>query len=260
MRFETYPRPRPLTPRWLASRLPHPRALAAAVVPPVCLECARPNRGDALLCPQCELVLGALPHGDFLYGQWFRERHAPLQERYSAFPFEGPARTLVHALKYRGAAFASREMGNWIYSRALAHYQGDDLIVPVPSHPAHLRERGYNSAGLIAKRLGKLIGIPVCDCLERVGARPPQTLLERSERLELSAADLRLKPRRRGARWSVESPSVGWVLVVDDVVTTGVTLNACASVIREVTSADIKAVTFASTGAHPGGVPQGLTG
>jgi len=112
-----------------------------------------------------------------------------------------------------------------------------DLIVPVPLHPARLRERGFNQAHLLATMLGQKIGAPVSSVLERVRYTTTQTAFDRIDRMENlhNAFRLRKKATVRELR----------VLLVDDILTTGSTLTECARVLREAGAQSIYAITAA---------------
>ena len=97
-------------------------------------------------------------------------------------------------------------------------------LVPVPVHRERLRERGYNQAELIARAMGSAVGLPVIDRLERVRPTTKQHRLDRAARL----ANLRAAFSVRAAATSMPAA----VIVVDDIVTTTATLEACASVLR----------------------------
>jgi ComF family protein len=112
-----------------------------------------------------------------------------------------------------------------------------DLIVPVPLHPARLRERGFNQAELLAKTLTQKIGVPVFAALERIRYTTTQTAFDRIDRTENlhNAFRLRKKVTVRELQ----------VLLVDDILTTGSTLSECARVLREAGARSVYAVTAA---------------
>ena len=112
-----------------------------------------------------------------------------------------------------------------------------DLVVPVPLHPARLRERGFNQAELLAKILAQKTNVPLHRALERVRYTTTQTAFDRAERMEnlRDAFRLRKKIAVRGLR----------VLLVDDILTTGSTLSECARVLRDAGAQSVYAVTAA---------------
>jgi ComF family protein len=148
----------------------------------------------------------------------------------SAFLFTGGVRQAIHRLKYD-----NRRSLTEILARLMADYWREnpmpvDLLVPVPLHPARQRERGYNQAELLARSLGGMIDLPVVITgLRRVRHTPPQ--------MSLSAAD------RRENVWGAfvyraeagddDNPiSDQRILVIDDVCTTGSTLEACSLALK----------------------------
>jgi ComF family protein len=134
------------------------------------------------------------------------------------------ARESVHALKFRGRRVLAAPLGDLIadlaWTTALP-YGRPELLVPVPLHPGRERERGYNQALLLARRVGRAWGVPVCaDALERTLATRPQT--------ELSAEARRANVRGAFSLRRPEPVAGRHVALIDDVVTTGSTAAACA--------------------------------
>jgi predicted amidophosphoribosyltransferase len=149
--------------------------------------------------------------------------------------YEGPARDLVQALKFRGALSLAGEMA----AMALASAP-DGLIrgklVPVPLHPVRMRRRGFNQAAVLSEAIAHRAGLAVSDCLRRRGPGPPQVGRGRGARLVGPAGSIE-------ARAAV--PPVA--LIVDDVVTTGATLAACAAALRAAGAGEVSAIAFART-------------
>jgi ComF family protein len=115
-----------------------------------------------------------------------------------------------------------------------------DLIIPVPLHAARLREREFNQSLLLADRIGRHLNIPVsCTALIRTAPAPPQTTLSRKERLK----------NLRGAFAVPRPESVAGqrILLVDDVLTTGTTVNVCAKTLRKAGSAHVFVLTLGRT-------------
>lgn len=212
------------------------------------------NRAVALLAPpRCVVCRGGCAPGEWLCG---RCRHAldglgtgARSESFAAaFPYEGVARELVAALKFGGAVAVADEMAALMVARAPAWLADADWIVPVPAHPARQRARGYNQSALLARRLASRTGARCVDCLTRSAAAPPQSELSRTGRLAMPADSVR---QRRDVSLALFPTNV---VLCDDVSTTGVTLEVCASAIRErhpeTGHRQIRAVTFASTPMH----------
>jgi ComF family protein len=145
------------------------------------------------------------------------------------------ARETVAALKSRGALSVSRLMAAELALRV----PGDLLrgvLVPVPAHRRRRRRTGFNQARAIAVALGGRTGLPVDDILERTGSAQPQVGLERAARLVNARGSVRV---RAGSVVPTRA------LLVDDVYTTGATLDACASSLKAAGAAAVVAVTFA---------------
>ncbi|MGA2383434.1 MAG: ComF family protein [Gemmatimonadales bacterium] len=150
---------------------------------------------------------------------------------------EGPARSLVYALKYGGWRIAARPMASVIVAALAPRLRGLDAFVPVPLGRTRLRERGHNQAALLADALGRATGVRVLQAaLVRARETRTQTRLSPAGRWE----------NTRGA-FAASGEALGGmhVALVDDVVTTGATLGAAAQALAELGTASIGAVTFA---------------
>jgi predicted amidophosphoribosyltransferase len=184
------------------------RSLLSAVAPPLCAGCgARAGRAEPL-CSDCRRSLRWI--GATLWADG-----VPV---WVALTYEGGARALVSALKFRRVAGVAATMAAQLAAGAPDDLLAGAALVPVPIHPARLRRRGFNQAELLAREIGVRRACPVADCLARVGPRGAQVGRGRAERL--AAVHVRVRP---GA---VVPPRV---LVVDDVMTTGATVRACAA-------------------------------
>jgi predicted amidophosphoribosyltransferase len=129
--------------------------------------------------------------------------------------YEGPARALVRALKYRGAQAVAGGMSAQIAAGTPRPLRGARALAPVPLHPARLRARGFNQAERLARALSARIGAPVVDCLVRTGAPGAQVGRGRGDRMAAAAAT-----------FTVPVAAPEGAVLVDDVVTTGATLAA----------------------------------
>lgn len=158
----------------------------------------------------------------------------------SAGEYEGPLRAIIHAFKYEGRRSLARPLAARMAHAGARLMQDVSCAVPVPLHPWRLVRRGFNQASDLAVQLD----IPVVRALVRTRATAPQTGLTAGARrrnvgLAFSAAPL-LGRRLRARRLEDQV-----VLLVDDVRTTGATLNACARVLKACGAREVRALTAA---------------
>jgi predicted amidophosphoribosyltransferase len=146
----------------------------------------------------------------------------------------------VRALKFRGAVSLVDAMAAQMAANAPPGLLEGRSLVPVPLHPARRRRRGFNQAAELARALARRAGLVAADCLERTGggARTSQVGRGREERLDALAGSIRVRP---GAALPLR------VLLVDDVVTTGSTLGACAAALEGAGVREVGAIVYART-------------
>lgn len=151
-----------------------------------------------------------------------------------------PIANVIHAFKYNKKFALARHMGELLGKELLTHpeFSPVDLIVPLPLHPLRYAERGYNQSDYLAEGISKILRVPVsAGVLRRIKNTPSQTGLNALERKENMAGAFALRKA---------VPLCGrHILLVDDVKTTGATLNECARVIQDAKSARIWAVSAA---------------
>ncbi len=156
----------------------------------------------------------------------------------SPFRFDGAIREAVHQLKYRNVRALARPLANLLYDYLVRNPLPADVLVPVALHRQRLRERGYNQSGLLARELGRLAGLPVVEgCLvrQRYTAAQARTsnVAERQQNM-VSAFTCR-DDCLRGKH----------VLLIDDVCTSGATLDSCAAALKLGGAASVWGLTLA---------------
>jgi ComF family protein len=155
--------------------------------------------------------------------------------------FGGVVRKALHQLKYGGETRLARPLGAAIARRWARVGAGGDILVPVPVHATRARQRGYDQAELIAGAAAASLGLPCAPILERERATIAQFDLDRSARATNVRGAFRLRP----GSWSIRPLEGRWVVLVDDVVTTGATLAACADPLLAAGAIGVSAVTVA---------------
>lgn len=196
-------------------------ALLDLLLPPACAGCGAPG---ALVCRVClaRFRPPSAANARFVTAESGTVVGDALLLAVAAFAYEGPLRRALAAVKYGGAARVARQLAD--ASRpALAELQrvsGPATLVPVPLHLERLRTRGYNQAELVSRALASRES-PTRNSLRRVRPTTRQHRLDRMARLQ----------NMRGAFESV-GPVPTAVILVDDILTTAATLEACAAVLR----------------------------
>lgn len=215
------------------------RALDLAL-PPTCAGC---DREGSALCADCRPALDArlhLPPGTPLGLPG--DIPDPLVQVEWCASFSGVTRRALHRLKYAGERRLADPLGDAVGRRWARAGAGGDVLVPVPASPDRVRERGYDQAALIARAAGRACGLPVESVLERTRTTAAQFDLDRRERAGNVAGAFRLRV--------IETPrqldlAGAWIVLVDDVLTTGSTLAACARVLLDHGALAVSAVTVA---------------
>lgn len=205
--------------------------------------CSGCRREGAALCDVCLAALDArlaLPGGTPLGLP--AELPAPLLQLEWCAPFSGPVRAALHDLKYAGEQRLAEPLGAAVARRWARAGSGAEVVVPVPVHADRERHRGYDQAALIAAVAAKRLGLPFALALERGRATVAQFELDRGERAANVAGAFR--PRTSDPRLA-QMVVARWVLLVDDVVTTGATLAACAIALERAGARAVSAIAVA---------------
>jgi ComF family protein len=221
-------------------------AAASVIAPPQCVLCDQPGlAGPVDLCGACLAGLprptGAalIPGGDFALAC-------------CPWSFDFPVDALVRALKFRGERCHARLFGT-LLARERAHHEAPwpGVVIPVPLHPLRLRARGYNQAAEIARYAARELGLPLDrNALRRLRPTREQSALRSRDRAANVAGAFGATRALAGLR----------VALVDDVVTTGSTVNAAAAALREAGAAEVELWVVARATRRMPGVPRSPSG
>jgi ComF family protein len=208
-------------------------ALLAFLFPDCCVSCGVPLRAsERHLCAACLRAIAPRPGIVVLPDPpdaVASERIEPALRACFAIDFEGPARSLVHALKYESRTSFARDLAALALPVARALCDGATAVTHVPLAPVRRRERGFNQSALVARHLARGLGLPHARLLARTRAGRPQAESEREVRLSMRSDAFAV---RRLSATGASAVGSGPVLLVDDVVTTGATMAAVAHALR----------------------------
>ncbi len=195
--------------------------------PPYCQICAEPFDPLAYHDPLCRSCREAKINFDCARAAW---------------SYAGAPRGAIHRLKYAGkSALAPRlapVLSHTVQDDATLRTLRFDCIVPVPLHARRERKRGFNQSELLAQSLGQELQMPFAHALQRTRATPPQVGLNLKERQSNVRGAFALSPQ-------FQLPPDAYILLVDDVFTTGATLRECATVLKRAGAKNVCAVTLA---------------
>lgn len=218
--------------------------------PNYCEPCGLPlAKGESLICSRCRLEM---PRGKLIFIndsnaeyptklQGIRNLH--LSGSYYRFTKGGKVQKLLHALKYSKKPEVGELIGKWIGAELKMLWKENlpDLILPVPLHPKKKRKRGYNQSDFLARGIASGLEIGWSEnYLKRIVNNSTQTRKNKVERWQNVEKVFKLEQ----PDWF----ALKHVLLVDDVLTTGSTLEACAEIINQAGAASISAITLADAG------------
>jgi ComF family protein len=189
------------------------------LVPPLCPHCGRPQ-ASGIVCPSC------------------RQRQTEIDGIRSPFRFDEVIRKAIHELKYRNLKAISPCLAELLADYLRSNPLPGEALVGVPLHPRRLRERGYNQSSLLARELSRRIDLPVIeDCLIRVKQAQPQ----------VRAVDVEERRRNVADAFVCRDEKVSGkrIILIDDVCTSGATLESCAAALKNKGAASVWGLTLA---------------
>ena len=230
------------------------RFLADTALPPLCPSCRTPLGAGAGLCADCWAKLSFIepPYCarlgiPFIYdpgpGLLSMEAIAnpPAYERSrAAVRYDDIAREIVHRFKYGDRLDLAPMLGQWMARAGRELTPGADALVPVPLHWRRLWSRRFNQSAALATAICGLTGVPVLtDALKRVRATPQQVGLDKAERASNVQGAFKVPPERKA---EVKGRRL---ILIDDVLTSGATVDACARALLRAGAAQVDVLVFA---------------
>ena len=214
-----------------------------------CIVCGReiaPNRYG--LCDSCKLMIndnfclrcGRHKIGIGDYCNECGGQSLNFDEARSAVSYDGKAKNLVYRLKYGNAKYLANSLSQYLLDVLLFTDWHADCITFVPIHKSRQKLRGYNQAELLARFLAERVDLPCKTLLEKSVKTPNQARLSKAERME----------NLKGSFRSVGTPPEH-VILIDDVMTTGSTVNECSAVLKKAGAKVVYVLTFASVPDRP---------
>jgi ComF family protein len=228
--------------------------VADFLLPPVCLKCRKPLGGHDALCARCwrNIAFIRAPLCDQLgiplpYDSGVKTISAaaladpPVYDRArAAAHFDGVVRDLIHGLKYADRHDGRRLLGRWLSTAGAEFLLEADVIIPVPLHRWRLFTRRFNQAAILAQELARQRDLPWDPtALHRVKATPQQVGLTRDQRRRNMAAAFAV-PAAARARIADRN-----IILIDDVITTGATVDACARALKAAGAARVDVLAVA---------------
>ena len=191
----------------------------AEIKPPLCPRCGMPQ-ASGILCAGC-----------------FKHRHNIDGVR-SVFRFEGVMRQAIHKFKYSNLRAIANPLARLLGDYLITNPVSAEIIVPVPLHSRRLRERGYNQSELLAKELSKISGLPLLkgNLIRQRHNHPQARAVSAAERRRNVAGAFACR------RDNLKDRSI---MLIDDVATSGATLDACAAALKAAGGGEVWGLTLA---------------
>jgi ComF family protein len=191
--------------------------------------CAGCLRLGELLCPTCRATVRAYPDDHY--------KVTALSGVQIGFVFDGPLREAIHQLKYQRRKRVARPLGALLTDRLLLRAFPAEALIPVPLHVSRQAERGFNQAEELAHGIIQRMPMPIITSgLTRIRATEQQAQLD---------ARMRKQNTDGAFVWQGAEPPPKRALLVDDVLTTGATLSACATALRAAGAQEVYAIALA---------------
>lgn len=233
-----------------------PSTLLNLLFPPQCLSCEVIVPRHGTLCAECwgKIHFITAPHcarcglpfdydmgAEALCGECLRSPSSFSRAR-AAFRYDEHSRSLVTRFKYADQTLLAPVYGPWLLAAGRELVAASDVIVPVPLYYWRFVKRRYNQSALLAQALAKSCGLPLCaDGLLRTRATQPQAGLTRPQRADNVKGAFRVNPKRSDV---IAGKAV---LLIDDVMTTGATIEQCARALLKGGASSINVLTLART-------------
>ncbi len=229
-----------------------PRFALDIALPTLCVSCREPVSGEGV-CPACWSKLSFIappycprlgipfvydPGPDLLSMEAIANPPAYRRAR-AAVRYDGVARTMVHALKYQDRTDLAPTMGRWMVRAGHELLNETDALIPVPLHWKRSWSRRYNQSGALARIIGRLANVPVeSDVLRRIRSTEQQVGLSRSERALNVQGAFKVPVEKKSAIQGRK------IILIDDVLTSGATVDACARALLRAKAASVDVLVF----------------
>lgn len=212
--------------------------------PPICLACdALLIDNERTICTSCRHDLPLANFTDFEYNEVTKRLYGRVLLKYATalvwFSKKGMVQHLMHNLKYKGQEEIGKFMGSWLgYDLHNTPFASVDIVIPVPLHARRLRERGYNQVALFGRELASALHVEYNDHI-LVKTKATKTQVFKGRLMRWNSDD---------SLFSItdyNSLKHKHILLVDDIITTGATLESCAQALSKIEGITISVATMA---------------